>query len=166
MARGTGFGGVLLSSDLRSENPLQDQGVDAINEAIGRLGNALTALSAGSTIAHAAIAVPIDLKNDIAATMQTFSLGFAGTITKVTFTVTVPATTAAKAATLALKVGSTAVTGGAVALTSANCTPTGAIVAGSSVTGTNTFLATDTLTIVATSITAFAEGQGILAITF
>lgn len=92
--------------------------------------------------------------------------GFSGTITAIQFSVTTPATTAAKLATLSLKLNSTAVTGGAVALTSANCTPIGALVAGSAITALNTFLATDTINIASSSVTAFVEGQGNLFISY
>lgn len=93
------------------------------------------------------------------------TMGFAGTITSVDFVVTVPVTTGAKAATLNVEIGTTNLTGGAVALTSANCTPLGAVVAGSAVTGANTFTATDTISIEASSVTAFSEGQGYLSLT-
>lgn len=73
-------------------------------------------------------------------------------------------TTAAKLATLNMEIGTTNVTGGEVALTSANCTPLGARVAGSAVTAANTGSSTDTFSIEAASVTAFAEGEVILLI--
>jgi hypothetical protein len=76
-----------------------------------------------------------------------------------------PATTASKAATLSTKITGTAVTGGAVALTSANATPAGAKVAGSTVTAANKFAPTDTIEILAASVTAFVEGNGYLVLT-
>lgn len=110
---------------------------------------------------------PITLANITGAgdVVTALTMGFAGTITRVDFVVTVPVTTAAKAATLNVEIGTTNLTGGAVALTSANCTPMGAVIAGSAVTGANTFTATDTISIEAASVTAFSEGQGYLSLT-
>lgn len=93
-----------------------------------------------------------------------FTPGFAGTIEDLDFVVTDPVATASKLTTLNLEIGSTDLTGGAVALTSANCTPLGVIVAGSAITAANTFTATDTISVLATSTTAFVEGQGVLKI--
>jgi len=85
-------------------------------------------------------------------------LGFAGKFLDIDAYVITPVTTAAKLSTLSLEIGATAVTGGAVALTSANCTPIGAKVSGSAITGANSFGIGDTMTIVAASTTAFVEG--------
>jgi hypothetical protein len=92
--------------------------------------------------------------------------GFSGTITSIQFSVTTAVTTGSKLATLSLKVNAAAVTGGAVALTSANCTPIGALVAGTAITAANTFLATDTINIASSAVTAFTEGQGNLFISY
>ena len=73
-------------------------------------------------------------------------------------------TTAAKLFTANLEIGTTNVTGGEVALTSANCTPLGARVAGSAITAANTGSASDTISIEAASVTAFAEGEVIFLI--
>jgi hypothetical protein len=73
-------------------------------------------------------------------------------------------TTGSKLASLNLEIGTTDLTGGVVALTSANCTPLGARVAGSAVTAANTGSATDTISVEAASVTAFAEGEVILLI--
>lgn len=94
-----------------------------------------------------------------------FLVGFACQIMRVDFWVMTVVTTAADLATIGLEIGSTAVTGGVVALTSANCTPVGAVVAGTAVTAANVMTATDTLTIVSSSVTAFAEGTGRLIVT-
>lgn len=114
------------------------------------------------------IALPIKLAKITGAgdVLTNWTPGFAGKITKVAFAVTDPVTTAAKAATLNLEIGSTNVTGGEVALTSANCTPLGAVVAGAAITAANTFTATDTISVEAASVTAFAEGEGVLLITY
>jgi hypothetical protein len=94
-----------------------------------------------------------------------YTPGFAGRIKKIAFAVTKPATTAAKLATLNMEIGSTNLTGGVVALTSANCTPIGAVIAGSAITAANRFSATDTISIEASSVTAFVEGAGMVLIT-
>jgi len=68
------------------------------------------------------------------------------------------ATTADKAATLNAEIETTNLSGGVLALTSANCTPKGAQVAGTEITGNNAFTATQKISIEASSVTAFAEG--------
>lgn len=112
------------------------------------------------------IALPVNLASITGAgdVLTTFTPGFAGRIRKIDFAVTVPVTTAAKAASLNAEIGTTNLTGGVVALTSANCTPLGAVVAGSAITAANVFGATDTISIEAASVTAFAEGAGVLLI--
>jgi hypothetical protein len=90
--------------------------------------------------------------------LTTFTPGFAGKIVKWWAEVVVPATTADKLATLNLEIGTTNLTGGALALTSANCTPMGNVVAASAITAANEFTETDTISIEAASVTAFAEG--------
>jgi hypothetical protein len=75
-----------------------------------------------------------------------------------------PVTTVAKLATFTPKINAVNTTGGAVAVTSANSTPAGVKVAGSTVTALNTFLPTDTIGIVASGVTQFTEGTGWLII--
>lgn len=86
--------------------------------------------------------------------------GVNGYITDIQWIQGVPVTTGSKLATLSMKINSTAVTGGAVALTSALCTPLGARVAGSRITAANRITTADSLSVVATSVTAFVEGSG------
>lgn len=81
------------------------------------------------------------------------------------FFVTKVVSTAAKAATLNLEIGTTDLTGGVIALTSANCTPLGAKVAGTSITANNTGSATDAISLEASGVTAFAEGDGFVRLT-
>lgn len=88
--------------------------------------------------------------------------GFAFELVSATFVVTQPVTTGSKLATLNFEIGSTNVTGGTVALTSANCTPLGVKVAGAAITAGYTGSATDTISVEASSVTAFAEGSGVL----
>ncbi len=71
-----------------------------------------------------------------------------------------PVTTAAKLATLALRINAVAVTGGVIALTSALCTPAGVAVAGTPITALNVGGPTDSLSVVASAVTAFVEGNG------
>jgi hypothetical protein len=78
--------------------------------------------------------------------------------------VKVPVTTAGRSATLNLEIGTTDVTGGVLALTSANCTPLGAKIVGSSITAGSTGSANALLSVEASGVTAFAEGQVILEI--
>ena len=68
-------------------------------------------------------------------------------------------------------IAGTPTTGGAVALTSANTDSTpgaGGEVAGSVITGLSTFTASQAITLVGSSVTAFAEGAGyfMLAVEF
>jgi hypothetical protein len=113
------------------------------------------------------ITIPITLAQITGAgdVLTNFTPGFAGKILRVAFAVSTVVTTAAKAVTLNLEIGTTNVTGGAVALTSANCTPLGAVVAGSAITAANAFTASDTISVEAASVTAFSEGAGYLLIT-
>jgi hypothetical protein len=111
------------------------------------------------------LAIPIALAGVSAADVVTdFTPGFAGRIKKLSFTVTTPVTTGAKAATLNAEVGSTNLTGGVIPLTSANCTPLGAVINASAITAGAAFTATDAISIEASSVTAFAEGAGVLTI--
>ena len=90
--------------------------------------------------------------------------GFPGRIIKWWFTITDPATTAAKAADLNLEINTTNVTGGVLQLTSANCTPKGSKVAAAAISANNVFGAEDSISIEASNVTAFAEGEGVLMI--
>jgi hypothetical protein len=93
-----------------------------------------------------------------------FVPGFAGTIKKVSFAVFDPVVTASKAATLNLEINTTDMTGGAVALTSANCAVNGAVINCTAVTAGNVFGATDSISIEASGVTAFVEGEGVVLI--
>lgn len=112
------------------------------------------------------VSIPIKLAKVANGDVLTnYTPGFAGKITRVAFAITDPATTASKATTLNLEIGTTNLTGGVIALTSANSTPLGAVIAGTSITGANTFTASSTISVEASSTTAFAEGEGVLLIT-
>ena len=76
-----------------------------------------------------------------------------------------PVVTAAKAASLNLEVNDQDLTGGVISLTSANCAALGKVIEGSVVSGNNAFSAMDTISIEASNVTAFAEGEGVLLLT-
>lgn len=97
--------------------------------------------------------------------VTTYTPGYKFKLLAHDFVVGTPVTTASKASTLNLEIGTTDVTGGTVALTSANCTPLGAEVAGAAITAANTGSASDTISVEASSTTAFAEGDGDIVIT-
>lgn len=90
--------------------------------------------------------------------------GFPGRIIKWWFTITDPATTPAKTADLNLEINSANVTGGVLQLTSANCTPRGSKVEADAISANNVFGAEDSISIEASNVTAFAEGEGVLMI--
>jgi hypothetical protein len=109
------------------------------------------------------VSIPVVLsKHTNGSIAARFTPGFKGTIRKITASVTDPATTGSKLATFTPAIATVATTGGALALTSANCTPVGAKVDGSSITALNAFGATDEITIAASSVTAFVEGQVVI----
>jgi len=112
------------------------------------------------------LALPISLSGVSAADVLTDLVpGFNGRVKSLDFAVGVPVTTAAKAAALHAEIGATALTGGVVSLNSANCTPLGAVVADTAITDGAAFKETDTLSIVASAVTAFVEGDGVLYVT-
>lgn len=91
--------------------------------------------------------------------ITTFVPGFNGKISKIYAVCTKAVTTGSKASTLNAEIGTTNTTGGVLSLTSANLTPIGAVVAATAITAANVFSATDTVSIEASSTTAFVEGQ-------
>lgn len=96
--------------------------------------------------------------------VTTFTPGFAGTIEKISFVVTDPATTPDKAATLNLEIGTTDVTGGVLSLTTTACGTLGKVTDATAITGNNAFEDDDTISVEATNVTAFVEGEGALLI--
>ena len=97
--------------------------------------------------------------------VTTYTPGFNGRVKSIDFVTNVPVTTASKLSTLNAEIGTTDLTGGTVALTSAACTPQGAIVAGAAITAGAGFDMNDTISIEASSTTAFAEGDGTILLT-
>lgn len=121
---------------------------------------------AGTNSGNSIVSLPLSLANVTASDIVTGYLpGFAFRIVKLAWVTLVAVTTSGKAATITPKIGSTATTGGVLALTSANCTPHGAVVNASAITGANTGSETDTITLTASAVTAFAEGSGTLLLT-
>ena len=99
--------------------------------------------------------------------LTSFVPGFKFAIEKVMFAVQAAVTTAAKLATITTKVDAVAIMGGVLALTSANCTPKGKVLTGTTVTGANDDnLGSDTssITLTASAVTAFVEGDGELIV--
>jgi hypothetical protein len=93
-------------------------------------------------------------------TIYTYTPGFAGTIVAASFVTKTPVTTAAKAATLTWSIAATPTTGGAIAVTSAAATPAYKEIQGTQVTAANVFTAAQVLTLVASAVTTFVEGDG------
>lgn len=107
--------------------------------------------------------IPIQLDTVTAAdVVTTYTPGFAGSILKVSFVVSDPVTTGSKAASINIEIGTTNLTGGVVALTSANSGTLGITIDGTSITGNNVFSDSDTISVEASSVTAFTEGTGFL----
>lgn len=115
-----------------------------------------------ATASTSILAIPVTLSSITAAgdILTTYTPGYKFKILAVDWAQGVPVTTAAKAANLNVEIGTTNLTGGVVALTSATCTPLGKVIAGTEVTAANTGSATDTISIEAADVTAFAEGTG------
>lgn len=120
---------------------------------------------AASAVAPQVLSFPLPVLANVAnaQTVVNFTPGFAGRILSVGFQDTVAVTTAAKAATLTTNIAAAPVTGGVVAL--AGLYAVGALQAGTAVTAANTFTAAQAITVVASAVTAFAEGAGVLLIT-
>lgn len=135
---------------------------DTLTDSTG--GTAATTLAAGVGISVMPFQIDLAGITD-ADVLTTWTPGYKFKIVALDFFVSVAATTAAKLTTLNAKIGVTATTGGAVALTSANCTPKGVKVAGSAITAANTGTAANTVSIVASATTAFAEGAGWILLT-
>ena len=128
-------------------------------------GTAGTTLNAGAGVQVVSIPIELATITTNGNVLTAYTPGFKFKLLAVSFAVKAPVTTSGKLTTLSLKIGSTAVTGGAVALTSANATPLGAIIAGSSITAANTGSSSATLSVVSSSTTAFTEGNGTLLLT-
>jgi len=127
-------------------------------------GTVTDTIAAGAGIHTIAINLPLVGITGNVDVITAYTPGYRFKILSVSFAVTKVVTTAAKAATLNLEIGTTDLTGGVIALTSANCTPLGALVAGTAITANNVGTSSDTISLEASSVTAFAEGDGTLLI--
>jgi hypothetical protein len=96
--------------------------------------------------------------------LKDFVPGFPGRIVKWSFAVTDPVTTAGKAATLNLAINAADLSGGALALSSSNCSTLGAVINAAAISGDDVFDADDAISIKASEVTAFAEGEGVLLV--
>lgn len=121
----------------------------------------------GGGVGRMIVSFPIALAGITAAgdVVTNYLPGFNGRIISVSFAIQTVVTTAAKAASLNMEIGTVNLTGGVVALTSANCATAGAVISGSAITALNAFAATNTVSVEAASVTAFAEGSGVLLVT-
>lgn len=88
--------------------------------------------------------------------------GIDGDLEYAEFVTTVAVTTAGKAATLNFEIGTTDVTGMTLALTSANATPKGTVLGFGLPTAAYTLSRSSKLSVEASSVTAFSEGEGYL----
>lgn len=148
--------------------------IEAI-EPVSQTPSAITDSSGGNAdsstieagVGISTLSIPITLAQIAGAgdVLTNYVPGYRFKILNVEARVTSAVTTALKAATLNLEIGTVNLTGGVVSLTSANCTPLGAAIAGSSITGNNTGLSTDSISVESSSVTQFAEGAIVLLVT-
>lgn len=89
-----------------------------------------------------------------------FYPGVEGTLEYAEFVTTIAVTTAAKAATFNFEIGTTDVTGMTLALTSATATPKGTVLGFGLPTAGFTLTRASKLSVEASAVTAFAEGEG------
>lgn len=127
-------------------------------------GTASNTLAAGVGVAN--LVIPIHNLATVADgdVLTALTVGYKFKILSVDAFVTNEVTTASKATTLNVEIGTIDLTGGVVALTSANTATLGAKIAGSAVTAANTGTAADTISVEASSTTAFAEGGVMLVV--
>ena len=105
------------------------------------------------------IVIPIGALSGIANTVQwSVALPHAFTLVSVLLRIAQPVTTGAKAATLTAGIAGTPCTGGVIS--AAGAYATGATQAGSAISALNVGAAGNTIDIVASAVTAFAEGTG------
>jgi len=170
---GTVTGGAALTADANGKLVVSTLSTDVI------IGTALEAGSANeihsvllgarfnsNNVAYQTLSIPIQLAGITGAgTVAAVTSGFAGKIVSAQFVSTAVASTASKLATLGLSINTIAVTGGVISLTTAALTAMGASVSGTAITANNAFGATDTIKLVASSVTAFSEGSGFVLLT-
>ncbi len=133
----------------------------------GRLSGNDRARFPGGTF-HGTWAFPIVLNNVAAAgdVATNFTPGFDGSIVNLYTITTVVASTGGKAATLNVEIGAVNLVAGTIALTTVSCNTLGKVTAGSAISGSNRFNATDTISIEAASVTQFSEGRVVLLVEY
>lgn len=147
---------VLTTTELKALNATLLAGINAITD--NSTGTASDTIAAG--VGVQTLLVFVNLSQITATTIFNITPGYAFKVLAIAFSVEIAVTTAAKLATITPAVNGSGVTGGALSLTSANCTPKGAVVSGSAITAGNTGTSAQTLTLVASTVTAFSEGTG------
>jgi hypothetical protein len=122
------------------------------------------ALAEVKTTSQSVISVPIPAYSAIAnsGVLLRLTPGYAGRILGMHVQATTAVTTGSKLATLTPAIAGTNVTGGVVSMTSAGQNAIGAVQNGTAVTALNTFTAAQEITVVASSVTAFVEGAGVI----
>jgi hypothetical protein len=138
-------------------------GIAAITDNSGGAANAAAGI--GATLATEVSPLFITLASLANSQVYSFDPGFNGYVKAISFRVRTAALTAGKAATLQAQANGVSTTGGAVALTTAACNAIGNQVAGSSITGANTFTSAQTIGFAVSGVTAFAEGDGFVQLT-
>lgn len=149
-----------IGSNVTLGQTIADAGQAAITDST--TGTAATTAAAGVGVHTLSFGIDLASVANGNVIPTAYTLGYKFKILSATFAVNKPVTTGSKLSTLTMKIGSTAITGFSIALTSANCTPIGVLVQSSSITALNTGTASDTITLVAGSTTAFVEGSGTL----
>lgn len=91
--------------------------------------------------------------------LTTFPLSFSGKIVGFRSVVKVVTTDANGAATINLEIGTTNLSGGVLTLGFATFTPIGKVTEATAITGNNTFVSGDTLSIECSAITAWDDGE-------
>ena len=118
--------------------------------------------------AYSIMTIPVLAMTSItnADVVTAFTPGFVGQIVRTFWIQGTVVTTGAKGSTLNFEVNAVDLVGGVIVLTSALCTPLGAVINGTAVSGSNKFDRDDTISVEATSTTAFSEGGGFICIVF
>jgi hypothetical protein len=112
------------------------------------------------------VTLPVSLAGVTAADVITsLVVGHKFKLRNAQFVTDVVASTSGKAATLDFKIGSTPITGGSLALTTAGCDTKGKVTAGVAISALNAGSAVDTVSVVASAVTAFVQGSGYIVLT-
>lgn len=133
---------------------------DSISTIWYDISQAAQSMSAESANGAQVYMIPVQLADFANAGIFKLAIPYNFTLVSVGLRIGKPATTAAKLATLTAQISGVACTGGVISATSANCTPAGALVAGTAITALNTGVAGATIEINPSAVTAFVEGDG------